>query len=226
MEGKFQTSFIPKKPITATASTQVRSSSGVNIVTLVSVVIFIISLALAGAVFLYETYLEHSIAQMKSEFTENENAFDPNSINIYTKLNDRINVANTLLNQHISASNLFDVLEQSTLQTVRFSDFNYTYVNPTEISLSMKGQAKSYNAIAKQSDVFSQDPTSKYIHNPVFANLDLDQSGNVIFTFTADIDPSQLLYKNNLPQVAPADQTDQSTSTDQTDQTDQTQTTP
>ena len=61
----------------------------------------------------------------------------------------------------------------------------------------MKGQALNYNSVAKQSDVFSENPTSKYIHNPIFADLDLDQKGNVVFSFTGEIDSDQVLYSNN-----------------------------
>jgi len=196
MEGNLQTSFIPKKTTSPIGPT---SKAGVNLVTLFGVIIFLISIALAGTVFIYEGYLTNNIKTMKDSFKRNEQAFNPQSITAYSTLNARINVANTLLKTHVAVSNIFDLLEQATLKNVRFSDFNYTYISDKRLTLSMKGQATSYNAIAKQSDVFSQDPMNKYIHNAIFSNLDLDQSGNVVFSFTADVDPQQVLYRNNLP---------------------------
>jgi len=198
MEGQFQTSFIPKKPIAPTTSVR---SSGVSLFTLLGVIIFLASLALAAAVFLYQTYLNSSIASMKQSFQINEAAFDPNSISTYTTLSKRMAVAEILLQNHIAISTLFNVLEQGTLKTIRFTNFSYTYLNPQKVTLTMAGQATDYNSIAKQSDVFSSDPIKKYIQNPIFDGLDLNPSGQVIFNFTADVDPSAILYRNNLPQT-------------------------
>jgi len=196
MEGNLQTSFIPKK---SPSQVGVASKTGVNLVTLFAVIIFLVSIALAGTVFIYESYLSNNIKAMQNSFKLNEQAFNPESITAYSTLNARINVANTLLKNHVAVSNIFDLLEQATLKTVRFTDFNYSYINNTRLTIAMKGQATSYNAIAKQSDVFNADPMNKYIHNAIFANLDLDQSGNVVFSLNADVDPQQVLYRNNLP---------------------------
>jgi hypothetical protein len=200
MEGKFQTSFIPKKPVTPATSSL---SGGISFLSLIAVILFVASLALASAVFLYQNYLSSSIANKKESFKTNQKAFDPNTVTTYSTLNKRINIAGSLIKKHISVSSLFKVLEDSTLQTIRFNDFNYSYVSDKRINLSMKGQALNYNAIAKQSDVFSQNPASKYIHNPIFSDLDLDSRGNVIFSFTGEVDPEQILYSNNLPETAP-----------------------
>ena len=59
----------------------------------------------------------------------------------------------------------------------------------------MSGKAKSYNSVAYQAKVFSSEPAFK---NAVFSNLDLDQSGNVVFEFDAQIDPSLVTYQNNI----------------------------
>jgi len=199
MEGNLQTSFIPKK---SASQVGVASKTGVNLVTLFAVIVFLVSIALAGTVFIYESYLTNTIAGMKNSFKLNEQAFNPDSITAYSTLNARINVATALLQTHVAVSTLFNILEQATLKSVRFTNFSYTYINNNHITLSMKGQATSYNAVAKQSDVFSTDPINKYIHNAIFANLDLDQSGNVVFSMDADVDPQQILYKNNLPNTA------------------------
>lgn len=197
MEGQFQTSFIPKKPITPTSSVR---SAGVSLFTLLGVIIFLASIALAAAVFLYQNYLTSNIATMKSSFQADESAFDPTSISTYTTLSKRMAVAKILLQNHMAVSTLFSVLEEGTLKTIRFTSFSYTYLSPQKATLSMAGQAKDYNSIAKQSDVFSADPIKKYIQNPIFDGLDLDPNGNVIFNFTASVNPASLLYRNNLPQ--------------------------
>jgi hypothetical protein len=199
MEGKLQTSFIPKKPIAENGASY---TTGISLVTLFAVVIFLISLALAGTVFIYQAYLTKSIAGMKDSFTRSEQAFNPNSVTTYSLLNNRISVATSLIKNHEAVSTLFDLLEQATLKSVRFTNFTFAYISPQHSTLSMKGQTlgSNYNSVAKQSDVFSQDPFSKYIHNPIFSNLNLDQNGNVVFDFSGDVDSQQILYRNNLPQ--------------------------
>jgi hypothetical protein len=206
MEGKFQTSFIPKKPLTARTE---RLNGGLSIISLIAGMMLALSLALAGGVFLYEGYLVKDIAGKKASFKANEDAFDQNSVSTFSTLNKRINVAQTLLHKHLAPSSVFKVIDEVTLKTVRFSDFNFSFVNDKKITLNMKGQALNYNSVAKQSDVFSENPTSKFIHNPIFADLDLDPKGNVIFSFSGDVDPQQILYSNpdNLPAPDSVNQT-------------------
>ncbi|MEI7777695.1 MAG: hypothetical protein WCI52_03740 [bacterium] len=199
MEGQFQTSFIPKKPVTAKAS---GGTKGVSIILLLAIIIFLASASGAAAVFIYQTYLQNSISSMQKSFQLSENAFDPESVSTYATLNKRITVANSLLKNHIAVSNLFAVLGQSTLKTVRFSSFSFVVGASGKSTLAMKGQARdnnnNYNSVAKQAEVFSENPVSKYITNPIFDGLNTDQNGNAIFNFTADVQNSQILYSSNL----------------------------
>src|SRR5260221_50814 len=138
MDISSQTSFIPKKPIVASID---RTTSGVNIFGLLGTIILLASIGLAVGVFLYESYLNTSLANMKQSFALNEKAFDPSSISTLTALSQRLQVAQGLLQNHIAPSVLFDILEESTLKSVRFNSFSYTYVGLQKITLTMKGQA-------------------------------------------------------------------------------------
>ena len=139
---------------------------------------------------------------MQNSFKISENAFDPESVSTYSTLNKRITVANTLLKNHIALSSLFSVLGQSTLKTVRFSSFSFSQGASGKSSIVMKGQARdnnnNYNSVAKQAEVFSENPVSKYITNPIFDGLNTDKNGNAVFNFTADVQNSQILYSANL----------------------------
>ncbi len=199
MEGQFQTSFIPKKPVTAKAS---GGPKGMSIILLLALIIFLASASGAVAVFMYHTYLEKSISSMQSSFQISEKAFDQDSVSTYSTLNKRIVIANALLKNHIAVSNLFSIIGQATLKTVRFSSFSFVLGDSGKSTLTMKGQAKdnnnNYNSVAKQTEVFSENPISKYITNPIFDGLNTDASGNAIFNFTADVQNNQLLYSSNL----------------------------
>ncbi len=190
METKFQTSFIPKQPVTAEAP---RRASSASLFFLLTFIIFMASLASAGGVFIYSEIIKKNINEGKSQLTLNKNAFDPNTISQITRLNNRINAADSLLKKHKSVSTLFLVLSNSTLKNVRFSDFNYAGVDD-KIVLSMRGQALSYETVALQAKEFTNPNLKNVFRSPLFGDLTLDLQGNVSFTFTTSIDPLLVDY--------------------------------
>lgn len=190
METKFQTSFIPKQPVT---DTQLHRGGGASLVFLFSFILFMASLAAAGGVFIYGSIMERNIKEGDKQLTLNRNAFDPNTIKEITRLNDRINAANTLLKQHKSVSTLFLVLSQTTLKNVRFTEFNYAAVDE-KISLTMKGQAFNYETIALQAKAFTDPALKNVFRSPIFGDLTLDSQGNVSFSFSTGVDPFLVDY--------------------------------
>lgn len=190
METKFQTSFIPKQPVTSEAP---HHASAASLFFLFAFIIFMASLACAGGVFIYSGIIKNNINEGKSQLTLNKNAFDPNTINQITRLNDRINAADYLLKRHKSVSTLFSVLSNATLVNVRFSDFNYAGVDD-KITLSMKGQASSYETVALQAKEFTNPNLKNVFRSPLFGDLTLDTQGNVSFSFSTNVDPLLVDY--------------------------------
>ncbi len=190
METKFQTSFIPKQPITAEAP---HHASAASLLFLFAFIIFMASLASAGGVFIYGEIIKKNIQEGTSQLTLNKNAFDPNTISQITRLNDRINAADILLKKHKSVSTLFLVLSNATLKNVRFNDFSYTAVDD-KITLGMKGQALSYETVALQAKEFTNPNLKNVFRSPLFGDLTLDTQGNVSFNFTTTVDPLLVDY--------------------------------
>lgn len=190
METKFQTSFIPKQPVTSEAP---HHTSAASLFFLFAFIIFMASLASAGGVFIYSEIIKKNIAEGKSQLTLNKNAFDPNTISQITRLNDRINAADALLKKHKSVSTLFLVLSNATLKNVRFSDFNYTGAED-KIVLSMRGQATSYETVALQAKEFTNPNLKNVFRSPLFGDLTLDTQGNVAFSFATNVDPLLVDY--------------------------------
>lgn len=190
METKFQTSFIPKQPVTSEAP---HHTSAASLFFLFAFIIFMASLASAGGVFIYNEIIKKNIEDGKKQLTLNRNAFDPNTISQITRLNDRINAADNLLKKHKSVSTLFLVLSNATLKNVRFSDFNYTGAED-KIALSMRGQATSYETVALQAKEFTNPNLKNVFRSPLFGDLTLDTQGNVSFSFTATVDPLLVDY--------------------------------
>lgn len=193
MDTKFQTSFIPKKAL-AEATSRPRSES-VSIFLIISVIIFILTLAVAGGLFAYKRVLIGNIEEMNRRLAEAKNSFEPESIEQWNRLNKRIEAAKKLLVAHTVVSPIFELLENSTLATVRFDSFLYDLKDNGTSYLTLTGRATQYTSVALQSDIFSQD---RYIKNPVFSDLNPDQNGNIVFKFSATVDPALVSYQKNL----------------------------
>jgi hypothetical protein len=202
MDTKFQTSFIPKKPLVPTLGP--KSSKHVSFISIIIVFIFLLSLLAAGGVFLYKQFLKSSITQMETKLAAAEAALDPALINEWVRLDKRIESGKELLNVHLALSSFFTLLQEMTLTTVRFKNFSYIVAPGQKIAITMDGEADSFAAVALQSDEFAKQ--AKYMSNQLFSNINLDPTGTIIFRFTATIDPQLILYKKSAAaQPAPAE---------------------
>jgi len=184
-------SFIPKKTLSEQGKKKRRTF---GLFFGVSIIIFILTIAIAGATYSYRSFLENRISNMAQSLERAKQAFEPSLILELKRLNARINSASDTLANHIALSEFLGLLEGSTLKTVQFSRFDYE-VSGDMVQISLRGKARNYSSVALQSDLFGE---SKFIKNPIFSNLGLDQNGNVTFDVTADIDSSLILYKESI----------------------------
>ncbi len=194
MEPKFQTSFIPKRALEEAATGHPRRGT-VGIVTVISLIIFLGSILAALGVFLYSRVVVQQIASKNSELERARGEFEPALIEALAQLDRRLGVSGELLKGHVALSPLFQLLGSLTLKSVRFESFKYGNDGPDKIIISLRGVAKSFGSVALQSDVFGKSP---FIKNPIFANPNLDQDGNVVFDFTATLDSRLLSYSEAL----------------------------
>ena len=111
MDPRFQTSFIPKKPLVGGASTP---SKTINLFALIATLIFIATLTLAVGVFFYNRLVIGQINENKATLERAKGAFEPDLINKIVRLDDRIGVAEGLLNEHLATSYFFDIIERAT----------------------------------------------------------------------------------------------------------------
>lgn len=198
MDPKFQTSFIPKKPLIQT--TNVKPARTTNLFTLISSIIFITVLVLSAGVFGYKFYLTRANATLALELDSYLQRFEPELIAQLSRDDARIESGKTLLNQHIAVTSLMEFLSRVTLSSVRFTTFSYV-ADARKVTLNMTGEAKNFAAVALQSDEFLKEANKPYIQNPLFSNLTLDKSGNVKFDFTGTMDASKISYKNLIKQA-------------------------
>jgi len=186
-----QQSFVPKKPI----NEQRKIGKGsMGLFFGLSLLVFILATGSTASVYAYELYMSKKVENMRVSLERAKDAFEPSLIIELKKLDARIRSAGEILDNHIALSELFEMLEMETLETVRFKSFRYS-ARDDDISINLTGKAKSYSSVVLQSDVFGEN---KFIKNPIFSGLNLDAEGNVDFRVSAEIDPKLLSYKESL----------------------------
>ncbi|MFQ5661983.1 MAG: hypothetical protein ACE5F2_01895 [Candidatus Paceibacteria bacterium] len=187
---KTRTSFIPKEALTAPRR-QAKGSS-IGIFFLFTLVVFIGAIALAIGVFLYQQFVLKSIEQKSASLARARAAFEPALIQEISRLDTRIDSAEDILDNHRAVSAFFDLLEASTLESVRFENLEYRTDEGGRTAISMEGRARNFSSVALQSDIFGQN---KFIQEPIFSDLNLDKKGDVVFSFSAFIDPRLISYE-------------------------------
>lgn len=198
METKFQSTFIPRGPMApVSAATLQRNSKRSGFFGIIAFLIFTAAVLGSIGTYGYEKFLISRIAKMGQELEAARQSLEADALREVMRLNTRIESTQKIVDSHTAMSALFDFLEVNTVKTVRFNNFSYQH-NGGSIKMNLKGEARGYTALALQSELFNK---SKYIKNPNFTDLQLDQKGNVTFSFTADLDNAIISYKTP-PQIS------------------------
>ena len=192
MEQNTHTSFIPKKSLSTASQRQAGRKSNIGIVFLLTLIIFVGAIAIAIGVFLYQQYLLQSIEKKSASLERARAEFEPALIEEMGRLDTRILSAKNILGEHKAASSFFNLLENNTLVSIQFENLDYKTDETGRAKISMKGTASSFSSVALQSDMFGEN---KFIQEPIFSNLNLDNKGKVIFDFTAFIDSRLISYE-------------------------------
>lgn len=199
MEQNFQTSFIPKKPVVAERAV---SSRPLSIFLVISLFVLFTVLLATGGLYFYKGVVTKNIADMAKSLNLAKNRFEPSKITELQVLDKRLRASNEILSRHVAITPVFDALEEITMKKVRFTKFNYqlgTEENP-KVMIKMSGVAIGYSSIALQADLFTQN---KNFIDPIFSNLMLDESGNVLFDLEFSVDSGFVNYKRMLSAQTP-----------------------
>ncbi|MDB5225228.1 MAG: hypothetical protein JWL87_180 [Candidatus Adlerbacteria bacterium] len=189
MDPQVPTSFIPKKPLVGETS-----RGGGGLVTFLSILLFVISLAAAGGAFAYGQYLDSALASKDESLKKAEGAFDTRSIQDLERLDMRLDQAQELLGRHVAPSGVFTFLSATTLERVQFTSLDLEMSGDGSAKLLMAGVADSFSSLALQSDQFS---AAKALRDVIFSGITTDSSGRVVFSVSARVDPSLLSYARN-----------------------------
>lgn len=223
MDEKFKSSFIPKQPLVGQESgsprynnRRRRESSGLFVS--LSVLVFVISILIFGGVWGYTLFVEREIEDMEVQLEEQRQQFQPAEIAEYKRFDDRLNVAASILNDHVALSEIFSLLEEITLPSVSYTSFNFSKdaiaATQTEVegeivetpaserlSVVIEGEARTFEDIALQAEEFKKN---QFIRNSNFSTFQLNDTGMIGFTINATLDPSLVGYVaaiNRVPEV-------------------------
>jgi hypothetical protein len=203
MDSQFKTSFIPKKPIETSidlsAAPRTPNKVGRTIFSIVGTFVFVGTLAAYGATFAWQIKLNAEIKSQLASLQKTKEEFDERFIQDASRLNTRIQQGSQILDNHVSPSSLYSLLEEYTLQTVSFGNFSFFDNQDGTLTIGGSGDAARYESIVLQSDAFGR---SGFLRNVIFTDLrPATDNSTVGFTFEATLDPRLILYRNSLPVV-------------------------
>lgn len=199
MEPKFQSSFIPKQSLKSQASgapaqeRHRRRNTAAGLGTMLTFVFFIIMLGATGGLFLYNKILEDAVDQKIQSLERVREAFQPAFIKELVRLDRRMQAGKVILERHVATSNLFALLEQSTLRSVQLLGYEYAYDDEDQSSsITLRGQTASLPLLASQAQ---QLGINVFLANPVVSQLDADkETGLVEFTADAGVDDTLISF--------------------------------
>ncbi len=201
MPPKFQSTFIPKGPATPMSGgvmPQAPRRGSRDFAGFLVKTVFALTVIGALGVTAYKFYLGYSLTSMQAELESMRAELATGAVDELVDLDNRIISAQSLLKNHRVLTPFFTYLQIATPQTVRFTDFAYAR-GADGLQVIMKGQAKSYAALAVEADAIEKNANFK---NAVFSDLRLDDKGNVTFTAKMQISPDFLSYERFVASAA------------------------
>lgn len=163
-----------------------RMAGGTNIFLLVALIIAGIAVVLSGLVFAYDRYLSYVADARAADLAKAQSSVSQDTVKGFVRLRDRFVAGKTLLNNHVVLSQLFDVLENITLQNVRYTNLKVSVAADRTATLDVNGIAKNFNTLAAQSNTIAADARFK---RAIFSGIVLNADNTVGFHLTALIDP-------------------------------------
>ena len=208
MDKETQTSFIPRSVLYKGTEAIPQT---VSLTMVITVLAFLLSLALWGGTYAYKRWLNNVInAPCQSVATPGASAsscglqasidrarqdLDQATTIFLKRLSDKLMIGQDLVNAHQTVLPVLKMLEELTLPTVYYTRFALA-----SNTMTIEGRASTYEDIAVQTQVFGRDQGR--IKSFIFSNLDLDSFGNVVFKLVVNLEPEVMSYRQTL-EIAP-----------------------
>lgn len=185
MESPIRTSFIPRVDTGVSRVSPFRS-----ILSMLSVLLFIVVLVGAAASVGYQWLLTRTVEAKRQELNDTYDSFQPSTIRELKRWDARLTSVGGLLDNHIAPSTVFDALERATLSSVSLEDFTYNR-DGEDISITFSGEARSFSSVALQSQAYAETGLFTRL---IISNLGISR-GVVNFDVEADIEKAKVAYQ-------------------------------
>jgi len=187
MAPNFQSSFIPKGPVTQ--ETFKKKKTGIAGVLAIS--LFIISIVAAGGAYAYKAIIKGNIQDLQAELANAEKNIDKENIVEMAQFGKKLDLVKSIVSKHQVVSNFLNELSSSTVSSVYFVDFSYGSVKDGSLDIVLHGKSTSYAGVALQEDILLKN---KNFRSVSFTNLTLADKGLISFDLNISIDPQISVY--------------------------------
>ncbi len=197
MANQNQNSFIPKGSFSQSRS---RMESSIGLINLIAFIVLGAVLLFSAGAFMYQYWLLNSLNRpcdsaggcgLAEEFNREMQDLDVSAVTRLVNLDSKMRSARSVVNNHITLVPLLNLVEQNTLHSVRFSNFEFSRSGG---DLKMSGIARSYEDMALQSRIFRSAPGVRQVS---FSGFGGDDQGNIRFNVSLTIDESILKYQTS-----------------------------
>jgi len=183
----FQSSFIPKGPVTD----EVFKKKKAGVFGVLSVSLFVSVIILSGALYAYKSIVKSDIANLQAQLAAAGESIDKETIDEMDRYSKKLNIVKSIVLKHQVVSGFLASLASSTVSAVSFSEFNYDGLKPEGLGVKMTGKTNSYGSVALQESIFTKNP---YWRSVSFSNLNLSDKGTVSFDVSVSVDPQIAVY--------------------------------
>lgn len=191
MEPKFQSSFIPKRPTSDSIKDFSPVQKNKNIFSIIATLMFLVVLFASAGLFVYQKIIEKQIESASKELQDAKVALEVEKTQELIDAGARLSSIKGLLDKHFAVSEVVVLLQNLTVKTIKFADLTINNESGTP-SISMNGESLTYNAIAKQSEIFNGNT---FLTNSAFSDFALDEKGIVKFKFSGSLAGNLVSYR-------------------------------
>lgn len=198
MASGFQSSFIPKDPMT---TQEVFKKKKAGVLGVLAVSLFVSMIIISIAMYAYKNMIKSDITNLQSQLAISVENIDKKTIAEMVQYSKKLSIVKSIVFKHQVISGFLSSLASSTVSTVSFSEFNYNNLTTDNLSVTMKGKTNSYGSVALQESVFAKN---KYWKSVSFSNLTLADKGEVSFEVLVSVDPQISIYAPSIPALSPS----------------------
>jgi len=184
-------SFIPKKDIKRRGGSR---GFSVNIFLLIAVVIFLSAVLGSLGVYLWKQQIISEADQALETLEKNKDNYGIKAIENFIVVSNRLQASDALLQNHISVTDIFNILEQDTLTEVVISNFSFDTLN-NQVLITARGSAPTYEHVAVQAEQYGKNSEIKDL---ILSDVDQNRDGGVSFNIAFAINTSFLNLRDKI----------------------------